>query len=367
MLWLPASANCLVNFEELDDEPAAEHCTPEAELPPIPSLDGEWKCLVDYFKTGRLVDVSMHIEGHAGRYHVAGRAGVNRLSDIVAQRDGSSVTVSFRWANRNGWVGGGAWALRGSGDCLDGSWWHEGDAARTWLWSAMRKGATGPPPSVLGLTPWAVGWQAEASERLPLPSIDGEWLCLCENFTREGGATRVAMTIEGSSGRYYLQGDDQAHELSDIAAHRRGSSLALSFRWAHRAGPQGSGCWALLAAGGVLEGSWTKDGSAEKPWGWTAARLGPPPAPPLVASTAAFVQRLRAGQPQHVVAYGTSLTAGGAWVWQLERALKQAFPGLATIANSGAEAVHCGWALEELRGRVLGQRPDALLLEFAVD
>lgn len=38
--------------------------------------------------------------------------------------------------------------------------------------------------------------------------------------------------------------------------------------------------------------------------------------------------RLKEGKPQTMVTYGTSLTQGGAWVGQVESALKESFPGL---------------------------------------
>ena len=50
---------------------------------------------------------------------------------------------------------------------------------------------------------------------------------------------------------------------------------------------------------------------------------------------AAFVTAL-AEKKQTIVAYGTSLTAGGAWVGQLKAALDAKFPGRATVINSGA-------------------------------
>ena len=44
---------------------------------------------------------------------------------------------------------------------------------------------------------------------------------------------------------------------------------------------------------------------------------------------------LDAGKVQTVVAYGTSLTASGAWVQQLGDDLNQRYPGRATVINSG--------------------------------
>ena len=41
----------------------------------------------------------------------------------------------------------------------------------------------------------------------------------------------------------------------------------------------------------------------------------------------AWVGRLAAGEAQRILTYGTSLTAGGAWVEQLEGELQRRYPG----------------------------------------
>jgi len=180
------------------------------------------------------------------------------------------------------------------------------------------------------------------------------------------------MTIEGSRGTYRLDGEDAASEISDLAARREGGSVLLAFRWAHRSGRAGRGAWLLLGAGGgVLDGLWSKDGGTEGPWHWSAVRqtnlelvAGPPAAP------AAFVEKLRAGEPQHLVFYGTSLTSGscsGAWVDLVCNAFKDAFPSLVTHSDSAKKSVFSDWALENLHDRVLAAAPDVLFLEFAVN
>jgi acetyl esterase/lipase len=83
--------------------------------------------------------------------------------------------------------------------------------------------------------------------------------------------------------------------------------------------------------------------------------------------TARFVQRLEAGRPQTVVAYGTSLTAGGAWVGQLREALDARWPGLATVVNSGESSMWSKWGVEQLDERVIAKKPDAVLIEFAIN
>jgi hypothetical protein len=48
-----------------------------------------------------------------------------------------------------------------------------------------------------------------------------------------------------------------------------------------------------------------------------------------------LVTKLDAGEKQTVVTYGTSLTAGGAWVAQVREALSKKYPGRLTVINSG--------------------------------
>ena len=85
------------------------------------------------------------------------------------------------------------------------------------------------------------------------------------------------------------------------------------------------------------------------------------------AEKAAFVARLAAGQPQTVVTYGTSLTAGGAWVAQFGAALEKNFPKLATVVNSAQGAMWSKWGVENLDGRVIAKKPDALFIEFSIN
>ena len=85
------------------------------------------------------------------------------------------------------------------------------------------------------------------------------------------------------------------------------------------------------------------------------------------AEKAAFVARLAAGRPQTVVTYGTSLTAGGAWVAQFGAALEKNFPKLATVVNSAKGAMWSKWGVENLDGRVIAKKPDALFIEFSIN
>ena len=81
----------------------------------------------------------------------------------------------------------------------------------------------------------------------------------------------------------------------------------------------------------------------------------------------ALIGNLKAGKAQTIVTYGTSLTAGGAWVQQLQGALERRFPGLAKVVNSGAGAMWSKWGVDHLEERVLAKKPDAVLIEFAIN
>lgn len=81
-----------------------------------------------------------------------------------------------------------------------------------------------------------------------------------------------------------------------------------------------------------------------------------------------WVGRLRAGQPTKILTYGTSLTAGGAWVEQLAEWLDEEFgAGVAEVVNVGAGAMWSQWGVENLAERVLSHAPDVLLIEFAMN
>ncbi len=90
---------------------------------------------------------------------------------------------------------------------------------------------------------------------------------------------------------------------------------------------------------------------------------------PIVCAgkTSQLVARLKAGQPQTIVTYGTSLTAGGAWVGQLQEALKSKFASLPTVINSGEGGMWSKWGVDHLDERVLQKKPDAVFIEFAIN
>jgi lysophospholipase L1-like esterase len=82
---------------------------------------------------------------------------------------------------------------------------------------------------------------------------------------------------------------------------------------------------------------------------------------------ARFITQLRAGRPQHIVIYGTSLSRSGAWVTQLQDALDARFPGLVKLTNSARGGQHSGWGAANVDALVIAQKPDVVFIEFAIN
>ncbi len=87
----------------------------------------------------------------------------------------------------------------------------------------------------------------------------------------------------------------------------------------------------------------------------------------LAEDRSTFVSNLNAGKQQTLVVYGTSLTAGGAWVGQLQKALDERHPGQVTLINSGKGAMWSKWGADNLDTRVIQKKPDTVLIEFAIN
>ena len=79
-----------------------------------------------------------------------------------------------------------------------------------------------------------------------------------------------------------------------------------------------------------------------------------------------LVADLEAGKTRKLVLYGTVLTKDGPWAAQVETALARRFPGRITVANRAHGAWGSPRGLQELSSRVLDEKPDAVLLEFAM-
>lgn len=87
----------------------------------------------------------------------------------------------------------------------------------------------------------------------------------------------------------------------------------------------------------------------------------------LAAEKSRLVTNLEAGRKQTIVAYGTSLTAVGAWVKQLSAELNRRYPDLATVINSGEPSKWSKWGVKHLKERVINQKPDVVFIEFSIN
>lgn len=90
-------------------------------------------------------------------------------------------------------------------------------------------------------------------------------------------------------------------------------------------------------------------------------------APCLAGEKSQLFTQLDAGKKQVIVTYGTSLTAQGAWVKQMQSALDQRFPKQVTVINKGGSGKHSGWGVANLEQRVLKFRPDTVFIEFSIN
>lgn len=87
----------------------------------------------------------------------------------------------------------------------------------------------------------------------------------------------------------------------------------------------------------------------------------------LRSEPAAFITALAAGQHRTIVAYGTSLTANGAWVSKMNAWLSEKFPGQFTVINSGLSGKNSADGLAQLQEKVLNHNPDTVFIEFAMN
>lgn len=79
------------------------------------------------------------------------------------------------------------------------------------------------------------------------------------------------------------------------------------------------------------------------------------------------IDALRAGESRHIVCYGCSLTAGGAWVGSLRDRLKELFGKRATVTNSGKSTMCSRWGVENLYTKVIALKPDLVFIEFSMN
>lgn len=85
------------------------------------------------------------------------------------------------------------------------------------------------------------------------------------------------------------------------------------------------------------------------------------------AEQSKLVSNLEAGKQQTVVTYGTSLTAGGAWVGQLSAELKRHYSALPLVINSGRSSMWSKWGVDNLDTRVISKNPDTVFIEFTIN
>lgn len=79
-----------------------------------------------------------------------------------------------------------------------------------------------------------------------------------------------------------------------------------------------------------------------------------------------FIDRLKTGQPQKIVFYGTSVTAAG-WANDVTPWLAGKFPNLVTGKNNGKPGWQSDQGLAGLKELVLSEKPDVVFLEFAIN
>ena len=94
--------------------------------------------------------------------------------------------------------------------------------------------------------------------------------------------------------------------------------------------------------------------------------VGAPPSPPQPEQGSRLIRNLDAGKPQIVVVFGTSLTAGGAWVGLMKDYLVGKYPGLVTVYNEAGSGHSSVWGLANIHN-VTRHAPDAALIEFAMN
>jgi lysophospholipase L1-like esterase len=80
-----------------------------------------------------------------------------------------------------------------------------------------------------------------------------------------------------------------------------------------------------------------------------------------------LVRDLAAGRSRKVVAYGTSLTASGPWVSQMQTWMGNTYSGAVTIVNSGLSGKNSAEGLAQLSTKVLAHHPDTVFIEFAMN
>ncbi|MGK6351014.1 SGNH/GDSL hydrolase family protein [Parapedobacter sp. DT-150] len=95
----------------------------------------------------------------------------------------------------------------------------------------------------------------------------------------------------------------------------------------------------------------------------------------ILSLSAAFgqsrlVRNLRQGKPQVLVVYGTSLSAGEGgkvWVDTIADQLNKRYGNRLSCYNTGKSAMWSTWGVQHLEDSVVSRKPDAVLIEFAIN
>jgi acyl-CoA thioesterase I len=72
-------------------------------------------------------------------------------------------------------------------------------------------------------------------------------------------------------------------------------------------------------------------------------------------------------QSQKIIFFGTSLTAGGAWVGQLTSTLFDKYGDKVKVINSGKNGMDSNWGINNVRDEVLKYKPDCVFIEFGIN
>lgn len=82
-------------------------------------------------------------------------------------------------------------------------------------------------------------------------------------------------------------------------------------------------------------------------------------------SLESFFKKLKAGEKQTVVTFGTSLTEHGAWVPLMQAWFEEKFPGQVKVVNGGGSGQNSDWGVTQVEKKVLSQSPNLVFIEFS--
>ncbi|BCM92028.1 hypothetical protein IAD21_03907 [Abditibacteriota bacterium] len=100
---------------------------------------------------------------------------------------------------------------------------------------------------------------------------------------------------------------------------------------------------------------------------WGKPAVAEAPIANIDAAIKAFFDRLKNGQKQTVVVYGTSLTRNGAWTTAVQNWLDKQYPGQITFFNSGLSGQNSDEGVAQMQDQLLAHKPDLVFIEFAIN